>query len=174
MSEAHAHERHDEQGPSAPCTISDSELLDHLQQSLGRKLALLLQKSGLFAQILKATNEGLRAAQVAEGEQPALVSVIHHALVSVCGARGARSTDVSALTGALEQLESVHLGTVDGEDREANNTVVEGVLEQLKTLFHAEPVRREQAKIGRNDPCPCGSHKKYKKCCWKKPQRAEE
>ncbi|HBT47841.1 MAG TPA: preprotein translocase subunit SecA [Peptococcaceae bacterium] len=27
-----------------------------------------------------------------------------------------------------------------------------------------QPVRREQ-KIGRNDPCPCGSGKKYKKCC---------
>jgi SEC-C motif-containing protein len=25
------------------------------------------------------------------------------------------------------------------------------------------PVRVE--KIGRNDPCPCGSGKKYKKCC---------
>ena len=25
--------------------------------------------------------------------------------------------------------------------------------------------RREEAKIGRNDPCPCGSGKKYKKCC---------
>jgi len=25
--------------------------------------------------------------------------------------------------------------------------------------------RREQPKIGRNDPCPCGSGKKYKKCC---------
>ncbi len=24
---------------------------------------------------------------------------------------------------------------------------------------------REQAKIGRNDPCPCGSGRKYKKCC---------
>ena len=24
---------------------------------------------------------------------------------------------------------------------------------------------REQPKIGRNDPCPCGSGKKYKKCC---------
>lgn len=22
------------------------------------------------------------------------------------------------------------------------------------------------SKIGRNDPCPCGSGKKYKKCCW--------
>lgn len=28
---------------------------------------------------------------------------------------------------------------------------------RLKTLFPA---------IGRNDPCPCGSGKKYKKCCW--------
>ena len=27
-----------------------------------------------------------------------------------------------------------------------------------------EPLKNE-AKIGRNDPCPCGSGKKYKKCC---------
>jgi hypothetical protein len=26
-------------------------------------------------------------------------------------------------------------------------------------------IRREEPKIGRNDPCPCGSGKKYKKCC---------
>jgi len=30
-----------------------------------------------------------------------------------------------------------------------------------------EQVRREGAKVGRNDPCPCGSGKKYKKCCGK-------
>ena len=30
-----------------------------------------------------------------------------------------------------------------------------------------EPIRRTEAKIGRNDPCPCGSGKKYKKCCGK-------
>jgi len=30
-----------------------------------------------------------------------------------------------------------------------------------------EPVRRSGAKIGRNDPCPCGSGKKYKNCCGK-------
>ena len=28
-----------------------------------------------------------------------------------------------------------------------------------------EPVVRKEVKIGRNDPCPCGSGKKYKKCC---------
>lgn len=27
------------------------------------------------------------------------------------------------------------------------------------------PFRREEEKIGRNDPCPCGSGKKFKKCC---------
>ena len=27
------------------------------------------------------------------------------------------------------------------------------------------PVKRQSAKIGRNDPCPCGSGKKYKMCC---------
>jgi len=29
-------------------------------------------------------------------------------------------------------------------------------------------VRREGKKVGRNDPCPCGSGKKYKKCCLEK------
>lgn len=26
-------------------------------------------------------------------------------------------------------------------------------------------IRRTSPKVGRNDPCPCGSNKKYKKCC---------
>jgi preprotein translocase subunit SecA len=28
-----------------------------------------------------------------------------------------------------------------------------------------EPFKRDKPKVGRNDPCPCGSGKKYKKCC---------
>ena len=31
-----------------------------------------------------------------------------------------------------------------------------------------ETFRREQPKVGRNDPCPCGSGKKYKNCCMNK------
>ena len=27
-----------------------------------------------------------------------------------------------------------------------------------------QPIRRDEPKVGRNDPCPCGSGKKYKKC----------
>jgi uncharacterized protein YecA (UPF0149 family) len=28
-----------------------------------------------------------------------------------------------------------------------------------------EPDKRKGAKLGRNDPCPCGSGRKYKQCC---------
>ena len=28
-----------------------------------------------------------------------------------------------------------------------------------------EPIRNKEQKVGRNDPCPCGSGKKHKKCC---------
>ena len=30
---------------------------------------------------------------------------------------------------------------------------------------HEDDLRRKVPKVGRNDPCPCGSGKKYKKCC---------
>ena len=30
--------------------------------------------------------------------------------------------------------------------------------------FHVETVRRDEPKVGRNDPCPCGSGKKFKQC----------
>ena len=28
-----------------------------------------------------------------------------------------------------------------------------------------KPLKRTEEKVGRNAPCPCGSGKKYKKCC---------
>jgi uncharacterized protein len=30
---------------------------------------------------------------------------------------------------------------------------------------HNTQIMRKEPKIGRNDPCSCGSGKKYKKCC---------
>ena len=36
--------------------------------------------------------------------------------------------------------------------------------EMREWAFEAEPVKKASPKIGRNDSCPCGSGKKYKKC----------
>ena len=38
-------------------------------------------------------------------------------------------------------------------------------MEMRAELPQQMPVRRDGQKVGRNDPCPCGSGKKYKKCC---------
>jgi hypothetical protein len=37
--------------------------------------------------------------------------------------------------------------------------------ERHRRYFVASTVRREAPRVGRNDPCPCGSGKKHKKCC---------
>ena len=34
-----------------------------------------------------------------------------------------------------------------------------------QTEKKVEPIRNRGDKVGRNDPCPCGSGKKYKNCC---------
>ena len=36
-----------------------------------------------------------------------------------------------------------------------------------------QPIRKAATKVGPNDPCPCGSGKKYKKCCMQKDKMAE-
>ncbi|PKN70625.1 MAG: preprotein translocase subunit SecA [Deltaproteobacteria bacterium HGW-Deltaproteobacteria-12] len=39
------------------------------------------------------------------------------------------------------------------------------VLSRGEDVPDTKTVKREGQKVGRNDPCPCGSGKKYKKCC---------
>jgi len=39
---------------------------------------------------------------------------------------------------------------------------------QQSTEKKKEPVRHTGKKVGRNDPCPCGSGKKFKSCCMRK------
>ena len=44
--------------------------------------------------------------------------------------------------------------------------MVDGVWRFLDgQIVNPPPVRREAPKVGRNDPCPCGSGQKHKKCC---------
>ncbi len=39
------------------------------------------------------------------------------------------------------------------------------VLESQPTTIHEEELLSGRQKVGRNDPCPCGSGKKFKQCC---------
>jgi len=48
-------------------------------------------------------------------------------------------------------------------ENEVTDIVTRGPLEAGSIALQTKPVTAK--KIGRNDPCPCGSGKKYKKCC---------
>ncbi len=44
----------------------------------------------------------------------------------------------------------------------------EGEYDDIEDEEEQQPYVREHTKVGRNSPCPCGSGKKYKKCCMSK------
>jgi len=48
-----------------------------------------------------------------------------------------------------------------------------GTAAATKSEVKKQPVRNAAKKVGPNDPCPCGSGKKYKKCCMQKEKMAE-
>jgi len=48
-----------------------------------------------------------------------------------------------------------------------------GTAAASQTAVKKQPVRNASKKVGPNDPCPCGSGKKYKKCCMQKDKMAE-
>jgi tetratricopeptide (TPR) repeat protein len=50
-------------------------------------------------------------------------------------------------------------------ERDKHLSKLGGGNRDLEDEEKAEPIRRAAPKVGRNDPCPCGSGKKYKKCC---------
>ena len=41
----------------------------------------------------------------------------------------------------------------------------EDLQEVMSDRYSTTPIRRTAPKVGRNEPCPCGSGKKFKKCC---------
>ncbi len=57
------------------------------------------------------------------------------------------------------QLDAVAKRAQSGEDAKAH--------QQAGIDATREPAKRDSKKVGRNDPCPCGSGKKYKNCCGK-------
>ena len=48
-----------------------------------------------------------------------------------------------------------------------------GTAAATQSQVKKQPVRKAATKIGPNDPCPCGSGKKYKKCCMHKDKTGE-
>ncbi|MDR3440092.1 YchJ family protein [Telmatospirillum sp.] len=83
--------------------------------------------------------------------------------LSILGTEGGSSVDQSGtveFTARFRQngAEHTHHETSSFRRQDGKWVYVDGKI-------HNTPVVRTGPKIGRNDPCPCGSGKKYKHCC---------
>ena len=87
---------------------------------------------------------------------------------TIMGAMEKFNTDT--LKGEVDKLQEAIDTQAEVENKEINPALINGnpeQLAQLAALRRTRPVVRDNKKIGRNDPCPCGSGKKYKNCCMK-------
>ena len=87
---------------------------------------------------------------------------------------GGRVTD---LIFRMEQLDEGFVGSTwtESEARHDQADSASDIAAQQQAAIDAtevdhkrEPIRNRQQRVGRNDPCPCGSGKKYKSCCMRK------
>jgi preprotein translocase subunit SecA len=78
----------------------------------------------------------------------------------------------------LERAQTIHesaasaLDTANGPP--AGNRAAAAAANSKSETKKKEPVRRIDKKVGRNDPCPCGSGKKFKNCCMQKTANADQ
>jgi uncharacterized protein len=54
---------------------------------------------------------------------------------------------------------------LSSDNIEDYKNLIEPNVVKIYRLLHQSTMVRSETKIGRNDPCPCGSGKKFKKCC---------
>ncbi len=127
--------------------------MDEMKQSVQlasyeQKDPLLIYKFeafNLFKEMIGVTNKNIVSFLIRCGIPMEEERDIHQARVE--------KTDMSRMRANKEQIDAA------GEDYAANENDYYD-----PTPVKKEPVRNLEPKIGRNDPCPCGSGKKFKQC----------
>ena len=128
--------------------VVDEKWMDHIDAMDELKNGIGLRAYGQEDPVVKFRLEGMDMFE----EMVANIKVdVVKILMHVRKKEGVKRQEQAKITGAaLEAINSVDGGQRMSDGTKANTTVV-----------------NEGPKVGRNDPCPCGSGKKYKNCCGK-------
>ncbi|MCX5835059.1 MAG: preprotein translocase subunit SecA [Deltaproteobacteria bacterium] len=66
---------------------------------------------------------------------------------------------------SLHKLSLVQVQREEEAEKLYDRSTRDYVMSHAESGSPSQPQKKEGKKVGRNDPCPCGSGKKYKKCC---------
>lgn len=115
-----------------------------------------LDESGKIVSEERGKVEGLADKPVAERTAPGLVERQPHVY--------AKLTELIA-EDVTEDAMTEDTASVIFEPTQVIVEAFDAAMEGRRPGQRLGPVVRDQPKVGRNEPCPCGSGKKYKRCC---------
>lgn len=164
------------------CNLSDARETVVFEELLYGVRSVAVQPSDVFGHLEKL---GVRFKSQRDVERfSALYSAFHNTTRMPCN-RGYTPDELMQMTPPEERFKSLSLGPnirkslqtgeMDMEDIRKQILTMElpseavrfDLLKQLADIKPSAPQTEKQKKVGRNDPCPCGSGKKYKRCCGK-------
>jgi len=117
--------------------------VDHLERSLSPEALADHDRKGAEAWAKAVTWQGLKILSTNGGSESEQTGVVEFE---------ARFR--------IDGMDQTHHETSNFRRHDGNWVYVDGKV-------HNKPLVRSQPKVGRNEPCPCGSGKKYKQCCGK-------
>ena len=164
------------------CNLSDEREAAVFEELLFGVRSVSVQMADVFGHLEKM---GVKLNSRRDVERfTALYSAFHNTTRMPCN-RGYTPDEMMQMTPPEERFKSLSLGPnirkslqtgeMDIEDFRKQILTMDlpsealrfDLLKQLADIKPSAPQPEKQKKVGRNDPCPCGSGKKYKRCCGK-------
>ena len=164
------------------CNLSDERESAVFEELLYGARSITVQTTDVFERLEKLR---VRLKSKRDVEQfAALYSAFHNSTRMPCN-RGYTPDEMMRMTPPEERFKSLSLGPNIRKSLQTGEMDIEDFRKQILTMeMPSEAMRfdllkqladikppvtqpEKQKKVGRNDPCPCGSGKKYKRCCGK-------
>jgi preprotein translocase subunit SecA len=122
--------------------------MDHLRSSVGLRG---------YAQVdpkVEYKREGMRTFDLMwKGIDERVVDIVYRI----------EQVEEDALQSTWKETAAIHAEAASATQGEPMQGAEAGVTEPAR----AEPIRNFSQRVGRNEPCPCGSGRKFKNCCGK-------
>ena len=146
--------------------VVDNRWMDHIDAMDDLKQGIGLRSLGHIDPAIAYSNEGFDMFEEMIGDIKE--ETVRYCFGVTVNTRTQRKQVISGGQNRKEDFEDSEMNVRSGPSVGSGSGQMPQAAPKPEDARKPETFRREQPKIGRNDPCPCGSGKKYKNCCMNK------
>ena len=146
--------------------VVDNRWMDHIDAMDDLKQGIGLRSLGHIDPAIAYSNEGFDMFEEMIGDIKE--ETVRYCFGVTVNTRAQRKQVISGGENKKEDFESSEMNVRRGPALASGSGQMPQAAPKPEDARKPETFRREQPKVGRNDPCPCGSGKKYKNCCMNK------